>query len=251
MSDVVRPGLLEKILPYVVGLIALVVVVMMIAGMQGAGGGGGSMANFGKSKARMISDADNKINFDEVAGLKEEKEDLEAFINEESNVYLTSLYESKNQVREAIQGIEIEHKAYDRVGMVREVFQWVDSGIEYYKQKTKDEKVSVPYNKETNESDETSQDYNWIESGENLESNRVEKKLRGLQNDQLNQAIDEFCQRAYEIVFVKLDAKFSDINAIIQSIAVNYVDKYYSQIIALLEEVKLQLDKKANECKRV
>ena len=81
MSDVVRPGLLEKILPYVVGLIALVVVVMMIAGMQGAGGGGGSMANFGKSKARMISDADNKINFDEVAGLKEEKEDLEEVVD--------------------------------------------------------------------------------------------------------------------------------------------------------------------------
>ena len=41
MSDVVRPGLLEKLLPYLVGLIAVVFVVMMIAGMQGAGGGGG------------------------------------------------------------------------------------------------------------------------------------------------------------------------------------------------------------------
>lgn len=81
MSDVVRPGLLEKVLPYLLGLIALVVVVMMIAGMQGASGGGGSMANFGKSKARMISDADNKVNFDEVAGLKEEKEDLEEVVD--------------------------------------------------------------------------------------------------------------------------------------------------------------------------
>lgn len=81
MSDVVRPGLLEKMLPYVIGLVALIVVVMMIAGMQGAGGGGGSMANFGKSKARMISEAENKITFDEVAGLKEEKEDLEEVVD--------------------------------------------------------------------------------------------------------------------------------------------------------------------------
>ena len=81
MSDVVRPGLLEKLLPYLVGLIAVVFVVMMIAGMQGAGGGGGSMANFGKSKARMITEAENKINFNEVAGLKEEKEDLEEVVD--------------------------------------------------------------------------------------------------------------------------------------------------------------------------
>ena len=81
MSDVVRPGLLEKLLPYLVGLVAVVFVVMMIAGMQGAGGGGGSMANFGKSKARMITEAENKINFNEVAGLKEEKEDLEEVVD--------------------------------------------------------------------------------------------------------------------------------------------------------------------------
>lgn len=81
MSDVVRPGLLEKMLPYVIGLVALIVVVMMIASMQGAGGGGGSMANFGKSKARMISEAENKITFSEVAGLKEEKEDLEEVVD--------------------------------------------------------------------------------------------------------------------------------------------------------------------------
>ncbi|MCM1181390.1 MAG: ATP-dependent zinc metalloprotease FtsH [Clostridium sp.] len=76
MSDVVRPGLLEKMLPYLVGLVAFVIIVMMIASMQGAGGGGGSMANFGRSKARMISEAENNITFNEVAGLTEEKEDL-------------------------------------------------------------------------------------------------------------------------------------------------------------------------------
>jgi len=81
MSDVVRPSMLEKMLPYVLGLVAMVVVIMMFAGMQNAGSGGGSMMNFGKSRAKMTSDSDNKITFDEVAGLKEEKEDLEEIVD--------------------------------------------------------------------------------------------------------------------------------------------------------------------------
>ena len=81
MSDVVRPSMLEKMLPYALGLIAMIVVVMMFAGMQNASSGGGSMMNFGKSRAKMTSDGDNKITFDEVAGLKEEKEDLEEIVD--------------------------------------------------------------------------------------------------------------------------------------------------------------------------
>ena len=81
MSDVVRPSMLEKMLPYVLGLVAMVIVVMMFAGMQNAGSGGGSMMNFGKSRAKMTSDSDNKITFNEVAGLKEEKEDLEEIVD--------------------------------------------------------------------------------------------------------------------------------------------------------------------------
>ena len=73
MSDVVRPSMIEKMLPYALGLIAMIVVVMMFAGMQNAGSGGGSMMNFGKSRAKMTNDGDNKITFNEVAGLKEEK----------------------------------------------------------------------------------------------------------------------------------------------------------------------------------
>ncbi len=77
MSDVVRPSFLEKMLPYIIGLVAIVIVMMMLAGMQGSGSGGGAMMNFGKSKARMTSEGDNKTTFEDVAGLQEEKEDLE------------------------------------------------------------------------------------------------------------------------------------------------------------------------------
>lgn len=81
MSDVVRPSLVERMFPYLLGLIAIIVVTMMFAGMQGAGGGGGSMANFGRSRAQMTGEDDNKLTFDDVAGLKEEKEDLEEVVD--------------------------------------------------------------------------------------------------------------------------------------------------------------------------
>ncbi|MBR1598140.1 MAG: ATP-dependent zinc metalloprotease FtsH [Lachnospiraceae bacterium] len=76
MSDVVRPSLVERILPYLLGLVAIIIVIMMTAGAQGAGGGGGSMMNFGRSRAQMTSEDDNQMSFDDVAGLREEKEDL-------------------------------------------------------------------------------------------------------------------------------------------------------------------------------
>ncbi len=81
MGDVVRPTLMEKMLPYIVGVIAFIIFVMIMVGMQGAGGGGGSMANFGKSRARMTSEGENTITFDDVAGLREEKEDLEEVVD--------------------------------------------------------------------------------------------------------------------------------------------------------------------------
>lgn len=81
MEDVKRPSFLEKILPYLFGLLAIFIVFVLMAGMQGSGSGGGAMMNFGKSRARMTSDEDNKISFGDVAGLKEEKEELEEVVD--------------------------------------------------------------------------------------------------------------------------------------------------------------------------
>ncbi|MBE5895372.1 MAG: ATP-dependent zinc metalloprotease FtsH [Lachnospiraceae bacterium] len=68
-------------LTYVVpGLVVLVICVfffVMLNNAQG-GGGGGKMANFGKSRAQLV--ADSKITFKDVAGLQEEKEDLEEIV---------------------------------------------------------------------------------------------------------------------------------------------------------------------------
>lgn len=51
--------------------------------MQAQGGAGGKMNSFGKSKAKMINkeDAKNLVNFKDVAGLEEEKEELEEIVD--------------------------------------------------------------------------------------------------------------------------------------------------------------------------
>ncbi len=65
------------------GLILLVGVVFIFAmfNAQATGGGGGSkMANFGKSRAKLSVGDMNKITLKDVAGLKEEKEELEEIV---------------------------------------------------------------------------------------------------------------------------------------------------------------------------
>ena len=44
--------------------------------MQG-GGGGGKVMNFGKAKAKMQNPGDKKVTFKDVAGLEEEKAEIE------------------------------------------------------------------------------------------------------------------------------------------------------------------------------
>lgn len=58
-------------------VIMIFFVMMMNAQNAGAGASGNKMMNFGKSRARMSTGKDNKITLKDVAGLKEEKEDLE------------------------------------------------------------------------------------------------------------------------------------------------------------------------------
>ena len=43
-----------------------------------ANNSGGKMMNFGKSRAKMTTDENRNVTFENVAGLREEKEELEA-----------------------------------------------------------------------------------------------------------------------------------------------------------------------------
>lgn len=79
IKDVDRDSVfLTTILPMVfMGIIVLVVIMMMNAN---AGGGAGKMANFGKNKAKKVVDVKG-IDFSKVAGLQEEKEELEEIVD--------------------------------------------------------------------------------------------------------------------------------------------------------------------------
>ncbi len=79
IKDVDRDSVfLTTILPMVfMGIIVLVVIMMMNAS---AGGGAGKMANFGKNKAKKVVDVKD-MDFSKVAGLLEEKEELEEIVD--------------------------------------------------------------------------------------------------------------------------------------------------------------------------
>ena len=68
-----------SLIPSVVIIILMVVFFMMFANQSG--GGGGKVMSFGKSKARMHTDADKKVTFANVAGADEEKEELEEIVD--------------------------------------------------------------------------------------------------------------------------------------------------------------------------
>lgn len=55
--------------------------IFMMMNRQGSGGAGAKAMSFGKSRARMSTDKDKKITFEQVAGLQEEKEDLEEIVD--------------------------------------------------------------------------------------------------------------------------------------------------------------------------
>ena len=78
-GDVEEENLLVTIgLPF---LLSLVVVFVLFTLMNRQAGGGGKMADFGKSKAQMMGKGQVETTFDNVAGLQEEKEDLQEIVD--------------------------------------------------------------------------------------------------------------------------------------------------------------------------
>ena len=78
--DVPRANWLINLLPSIVILVAVVFLLIFIMNQAQGGGGGNRVMSFGKSKAKMVIDEDKNINFDKVAGLEEEKEELEEVV---------------------------------------------------------------------------------------------------------------------------------------------------------------------------
>ena len=72
---------LQMLTPFLILLIPIMLVLFLIHQMQGGGGGGGNrVMSFGKSRAKAVVDDKRKVTFRDVAGLEEEKCDLEEIV---------------------------------------------------------------------------------------------------------------------------------------------------------------------------
>ncbi len=83
MRNVSKQGIFESVLlPIILCIVIMFVFMMLLNGGIGQGGGSNArMMNFGKSRAHMSVDSDKKIRFADVAGLKEEKEELTEIVD--------------------------------------------------------------------------------------------------------------------------------------------------------------------------
>ncbi|MCR5210780.1 MAG: ATP-dependent zinc metalloprotease FtsH [Lachnospiraceae bacterium] len=70
---------LQSVLPALIVVVAIVFLYVMIGNAGSAGGGNSRLMNFGKSRAQLITDC--KVTFNDVAGLAEEKEDLDEIVD--------------------------------------------------------------------------------------------------------------------------------------------------------------------------
>ncbi|MCD8125386.1 MAG: ATP-dependent zinc metalloprotease FtsH [Lachnospiraceae bacterium] len=79
LSDVSSGMDTSTVMLYLLMGIVIVAVLVMVMRSNGQGGSNSKMMNFGKSRATMVTG--NDTNFDKVAGLREEKEDLEEIVD--------------------------------------------------------------------------------------------------------------------------------------------------------------------------
>ena len=81
VEDVQAESWIMTLLPYLLIFGAFFILFMIMNNNAAANSGGSKMMNFGKSRAKLSTEEDNKMSFDNVAGLREEKEDLEELVD--------------------------------------------------------------------------------------------------------------------------------------------------------------------------
>ena len=80
LHDVTRSSyFVSTILPMVIMFVIMIVFFMVVSGRSG--GAGGNVMNFGKNRAKMTAKPDNNTTFKDVAGLKEERGELEEVVD--------------------------------------------------------------------------------------------------------------------------------------------------------------------------
>lgn len=81
LYDVQKESMLGMWIPYLIIMIIMVIIMTFMIGRIQGGGSGGQMMNFGKSRAKKNEDIGKTVTFKDVAGLDEEKEDLEEIVS--------------------------------------------------------------------------------------------------------------------------------------------------------------------------
>jgi cell division protease FtsH len=81
VGDVARTPWYLEVLPYIIGVVLILLLFSMMSSNANGGGGGGKMMNFGKSRAKLTMPDDKVKTFQDVAGLVEEKEQLEEIVD--------------------------------------------------------------------------------------------------------------------------------------------------------------------------
>ncbi len=80
-SESIWMVILSLLTPFGLLIIFFIFWFFLMGGIQSGGGGNGKTMSFGKSRARMINPADkNRVTFNDVAGVDEEKEELEEIV---------------------------------------------------------------------------------------------------------------------------------------------------------------------------
>jgi cell division protease FtsH len=80
-EDVPAESWMMTLLPYLLIFGAFFILFVIMNNNAAAQSGGGKMMNFGKSRAKLSTEEDNHVKFDQVAGLREEKEELEEIVD--------------------------------------------------------------------------------------------------------------------------------------------------------------------------
>ena len=81
LANVPEESWLMTLLPYLLIFGALFILFIIMTNNAAASNSGGKMMNFGKNRAKLSTEEDNKTRFSNVAGLQEEKEELEEIVD--------------------------------------------------------------------------------------------------------------------------------------------------------------------------